>query len=877
MKKVFLWSAAVAMVLTGCDNADEMAWRAGSATDGVTFSLPQFEWEEGQTRVDVAVGSSVSFTWAEGDTLGVFPQNGYPTAFPISSGAGTETALFDGADWALRPSAQYAAYYPYSYANATRTQMPVSYLGQTQTGNASTAHLGAYSYMTSAYTGVDASGNANFQMQHLGCLLRLVLTMPGADTYSRAVLKSTGTFLTEGTYAVGDDAPSLTATASADSLVLALDGVSTTSDDPVLTLYMMLPPADHSSQTWTIDVLGADQAYSATLTSANMVAGKAYSRTASPAAASVAEENGHAYVDLGLSSGTLWATCNLGAEHPYDYGNYYAWGETKGYGEEDESNAHNYSYTNGSYTKTYYYWSAYKYATGTSWTTISKYTYPDDQTDGCWYDSDGNFIGDSLTQLLPADDAAYANWGGSWRMPTDAEITELRESCYWEWTTDYDGQGVSGYIVYKAKADADKGLYSYNSPTLSTTYDYTEDVHVFLPAAGYRYGSSLYYAGSYGYYWSSSLITSYSYYACFLFFNSSGVGRSYGYRYYGRSVRPVYNPNDVAVTSVTISKTSTSLEAGSSETLTAEVLPSDAFYNQVTWSSSDPTVATVVRGVVTAVTAGTATITATACDGSGLSASCVVTVVASHAYVDLGLSSGTLWATCNLGAEHPYDYGNYYAWGETKGYGEEDETNAHNYSYTNGSYTKTYYYWDAYKYATGTSWTTISKYTYPDSQTGCWYDSDGNFIGDSLTQLLPADDAAYVNWGGSWRMPTDAEITELHASCYWEWTTDYDGQGVSGYIVYKAKADADKGLYDEEPLYDYDYTEDVHVFLPAAGSRYGSSLGNAGSYGYYWSSSLDAGYSGFAYSLYFISSYVGRSGNSRYYGRSVRPVRSSSE
>ncbi|MDD6356501.1 MAG: hypothetical protein PUG15_00150, partial [Bacteroidales bacterium] len=156
-----------------------------------------------------------------------------------------------------------------------------------------------------------------------------------------------------------------------------------------------------------------------------------------------------------------------------------------------------------------------------------------------------------------------------------------------------------------------------------------------------------------------------------------------------------------------------------------------------------------------------------------------------YAYVDLGLPSGLKWATCNVGAENPWDYGDYFAWGETVGYGKSDQSNAHNYAYGN-TYVKTYYYWDTYKYCSGTSFKTLTKY--------CSYSDYGhNGYTDTKTVLDPEDDAARMNMGGSWRMPTTAEQRELTDNCYWEWTDSYNGKGVAGYIVYKVKNASDKG------------------------------------------------------------------------------------
>ena len=191
-----------------------------------------------------------------------------------------------------------------------------------------------------------------------------------------------------------------------------------------------------------------------------------------------------------------------------------------------------------------------------------------------------------------------------------------------------------------------------------------------------------------------------------------------------------------------------------------------------------------------------------------------------YEYVDLGLS--VKWATCNVGATKSEDYGDYFAWGETQ--------------------PKSTYDWSTYKWCNGSPYT-LTKY--------CTNSDYGTYDGKSTLEL--ADDAARANWGGSWRMPTKEEQDELRENCTWEWTTQ---NGVEGYKVTSKK----KG-----------YTKNS-IFLPAAGYRYVSSLGDAGSLGDYWSSSLYADGPGSAYELSFSSDYVGRSGNGRYYGQSVRPV-----
>lgn len=209
--------------------------------------------------------------------------------------------------------------------------------------------------------------------------------------------------------------------------------------------------------------------------------------------------NGHEYVDLGLPSGLKWATCNVGASKPEDYGDYFAWGETEPYYTEGHSQDDLCS--NWKTNKTGYNWASYKWCNG-SYDTQTKY---------CTRSSDGTV--DNKTVLDPEDDAAHVNWGGDWRMPTREEQDELRNNCTWTWGSQ---NGVNGYTIVGPNGNS-----------------------LFLPAAGYRDSRYLRSVGSYGDYWSSSLFSYYSNYACCLDFYSGSVSASGYYRCYGLTVRPV--------------------------------------------------------------------------------------------------------------------------------------------------------------------------------------------------------------------------------------------------------------------------------------------------------------------------------------------------
>ncbi len=482
------------------------------------------------------------------------------------------------------------------------------------------------------------------------------------------------------------------------------------------------------------------------------------------------------WVDLGLS--VKWATFNVGASKPEEYGDYFAWGETK--------------------PKDYYDWSTYKWCNGSS-DTLTKYDV---------FSSRGAV--DHKTVLDLEDDAACVNWGGLWRMPTLAEWTELRDNCIWTWTSDFQGTGVAGQIV------------------TSTKSGYT-DKSIFLPAAGFRYYTDLYDDGSFGQYLSSSLYTSQPLYARSAYFGSDyyvyldGSGHD---RCNGLSVRPVHG-EFIPVKSISLDQTSLELHIGDWKPLTAAVSPSNATAKDLHWSTSNYEVAFVDdNGGVLARAVGSAIITAYG--SSGVSASCTVTVKKDLSLpsnveaVDLGLPSGLKWATMNVGASSPEEYGEYFAWGETE--------------------PKTSYVWTTYKFNLGTDENgPFSKYVIDPAY--------GTV--DNKAVLDPEDDAAHVNWGGSWRMPTNEEWTELINKCTWTWiwTTE---NGVNGRKVTGPNGKS--------------------IFLPATGGRSGTDLTYAGDGGDYWSSSLYAGDPSLAYVVLFDPGEVGRYGTYRFQGFSVRPV-----
>ena len=201
-----------------------------------------------------------------------------------------------------------------------------------------------------------------------------------------------------------------------------------------------------------------------------------------------------------------------------------------------------------------------------------------------------------------------------------------------------------------------------------------------------------------------------------------------------------------------------------------------------------------------------------------------------HEYVEIG---GLKWATMNVGANSVTDSGLYFQWGDTQGYTA---------SQVGSGEGKKYFGWTDYKYGNGTSSPSATGMTKYNA-------TDGKSV------LEASDDAAQVNWGGSWRMPTTAELQALGNAVNTAWTADYQGSGVAG-IICTDKTDSSKTL-----------------FFPAAGDCGNGSVSSVGNLGSYWSSSVNSSNRQGAYSLGFIGIDADWDGLSdRFYGLSVRPV-----
>ena len=477
--------------------------------------------------------------------------------------------------------------------------------------------------------------------------------------------------------------------------------------------------------------------------------------------------NGHQWVDLGLPSGLKWATCNVGASSPEDYGCYYSWGDTKVRKE----------YTLGCCSS----W-------GRPWVNLSGSVYYD---------------------------AASANWGGDWRMPTSEEFQELIENCIWTWKT---SEYYSGYEV--------KSNINGNS--------------IFIPAAGNFIAEYIADIGD-GFYWSASSSKDNTLMAESLSFNEDGQYIHEYSRHLGCNVRPVM-PNEISSngnatigdnesknvdyydkfsavlcssdTSKCISTASLYIKIwenmnvtyhinGSAdakninevETALEELLADDQSQVICVYVDEDVPSSSVVQILEIAKRYGYKVIL-----DSFQTNSILVGKHNGYEWVDLGLS--VKWSTINVGASYYGSNGGHYAWGEILS--REDGNNSADLLYE-------------------------------------------EYIGDICGMGLY--DAARANWGGNWRMPTISELQELKDNCTWIWTTR---NGNDGYIV--------TGPTGQQ------------IFLPAAGCCYGSELDDDGWVGGYWSSTPDESDTADAQYLIFDENSRDVDSYHRYHARSIRPV-----
>lgn len=464
---------------------------------------------------------------------------------------------------------------------------------------------------------------------------------------------------------------------------------------------------------------------------------------------------GYAYMDLGLS--VMWATCNVGAQSPEYHGDYFAWGETQRY--------------KTNFTKKSYKWfpnsdDYYPYPT--------KYTYGDNKDEA-----------DYRTVLELSDDAANMNWGGNWRMPTPEEIEELINNCTWTWGSQkavYDtkeGKQVFSSYGYKVKSKIN-------------------GKSIFIPASGYSVDGDVHGKREDVIIWSCAKPCEYGrytnedqHYAYSLSSLVDSIRLAGATRYCGIAVRPVLAPDFTYTISFNANGA-----VGKMPSITVQhgeliKLPLMSYKCRgfVGWNTKEDGSGIMYEdGAKLTVTSDTELF------AQWVRLSCEELSDANgHEYVDLGLS--VKWATCNLGASSPEELGEYYAWGEVQ--------------------PKESYSWENYKWCNGNRFEITKYYGLKHND---WQNEYPLSVRDGKLVLDFEDDAARVQWGGTWSIPTNSEINELTDPNNCVWIKSHRN-GVAGYeVVSQINGNS--------------------IFLPFAGYKSDNIIEEVYS-GFYWTNSID--------------------------------------
>lgn len=222
-----------------------------------TIIMPQFQTDGIHSRSDITMGEypNISSKWADGDSIGIFPNIGDQLSFRITASGDGKSCAFDGGGWALKPSSFYTAYSPFkrSYYYQDKDELLINMLNQKQIGNNSTQHLGAYDIKIATGT-KPADGGISFVMERKVALVRMDLTAPTAATWSSITLESDALFTTEATMDLSSSTPTLTPKTTSNTISLGLSGVTTTSDNKNIIAYMMLLPVDLTGKSLNVKI-----------------------------------------------------------------------------------------------------------------------------------------------------------------------------------------------------------------------------------------------------------------------------------------------------------------------------------------------------------------------------------------------------------------------------------------------------------------------------------------------------------------------------------------------------------------------------------------------------------------------------------------------
>ena len=555
-----------------------------------------------ETRV--YADSKLRVRWNEGDHISIFERDTYNQEYEFLGDTGDTAGDFDLVESSGYHSSgdiedgHVYAVYPYEKKNKC------DYEGKLTVTFPSTQHYKKDSFGVGANVMVARTNTLDLRFMHVGGYRTFKLFGEGVSVSSVRIESNGPEYLAGRTdVVIGEDGkPAVSfieSTSNSKSVELVCDtpvALGATASEAV-EFWFVLPPGT-LTQGFTVTITD-ENGKEFTKSTSNTIEIKSGVKKSMPAL-EVEIENEPVVpvpeaVDLGLPSGLKWASFNLGASVPEEYGDYYAWGETE---------------PKVVFTNDNYQWWIYT-PTESQRYTILKYLF-----DGGWtYTVHPNETPDYQHVIYPEDDAATVQFGGEWRIPTSAEAQELINYCDWTWET-YNGK--SGYRV-KSRVEG----YSNES--------------IFMPLTGYMWQSFNDGTSDYGIYWLADLIKDdtlegYSLHVYNPSHNSSLKMVNGNVRSQGSVIRPVFGKRKT-VTSIKVNKNELEMKKGKTTYLNATITPSDAPGIGIIWKSSDESIVTVTKHSipdysvqVEAIASGEATIIAVSVD-SGVQATCHVSVV----------------------------------------------------------------------------------------------------------------------------------------------------------------------------------------------------------------------------------------------------------
>lgn len=495
------------LLLISCNN-DKIVSDTVATESNDKYFVAKTESYSPQTKTSLDNGRVL---WKTGDLVSVFEANTANDQYRISDESnGQTTGTLNKISSGISGTSitDNVAYYPYSSSNAIESDGADGYIltvSLPSTQNYSENSFGNGDFPMAAVT--DAI-DINFSFKNV--LGGLKLQLKGTATVNKITITGNNNEILYGAATVTaskSTAPVISLSNASAKMVILDCGAGVTLNTETATNFVIALPPMSMTGGFTIDIYDTGSGHqqlkttrTQTISRSNLLVMPAI--VYEPILVSSA-------VDLGLS--VKWATFNVGATAPEEYGDYYAWGEVDTYYQEGYSQENPLSHwKDGKHSG--YSWCNYKYCEGTG-NKLTKYC----NKSNYGYES----FTDTKTSLDLEDDVAHVNWGGGWRIPTKAEFDELLDSdnCNWEWIVQ---NGVDGFKVTSKKSGY-------------------EGVSVFLPAAGYRYDATFYGAGILGHYWSKTLDESNPSNASYLyFFNDTGDHiTANNYRHFWRTIRPV--------------------------------------------------------------------------------------------------------------------------------------------------------------------------------------------------------------------------------------------------------------------------------------------------------------------------------------------------